>query len=72
MPTPLKVVELTRAYVLEKSRNGFAPSQIAQELNDLHQDPTYCKRSSVQWVIDRYLTEEEKKEVKLLRKHKKR
>lgn len=62
MPTPIKFPELLdKSWVLEKLKL-MSVAQLAKEIG--------CKRSSVQWVVDRYFTKEERAAVKKERIHK--
>jgi hypothetical protein len=72
MPTPVKVLELTNKEWLREELKTLSPAQVAKKLNELHNDPKYCTRSSVDWAYKRYFTLEEQEQVKLERIHKDR
>lgn len=64
MPTPIKYVQLTdKEFVRQKLIvDKLSPAQLAKEVG--------CPRSSVDWVIKRYLSQEEASQVRLERVHK--
>jgi len=64
MATPIKFPQLTdKAWVLEQLKT-LSAAQLAKQVG--------CPRSSVQWVLDRYCTAEERATVKVERKRTKR
>ena len=69
MPTPIKVVELRdTAWVVEELAL-LSPAQLAKKLCELHSDESYCKQSSVDWVIKRHMSDAQRQKVKYQRVH---